>query len=238
VGTALLADVVGWRLALGLLALPTLLGALTMRAWLPADVPGQRTRRSLRGVVAEHARNPLVLTNAICAGATFFGFVGIFTYATYKLTAPPIGLSLSEAGLVYAVWLVGALVTPVTQLGGAIGPQRLLPVLVSVSLAGALLTLVDWLPAIVVGLAAMAFAMFTIVPVCQLLIPRLVTHHRGTATSLHLTVYYAAGALGAYLPGLVLHRGWDALVAVCGAAILAGLGAALVLRRSTTLRAR
>ncbi|HVI37417.1 MAG TPA: MFS transporter [Gaiellales bacterium] len=238
VGTAVAADVVGWRLALASLAVPTLAGALMMRAWLPADRPGQHVRRSLRGVVAEHARNRLVLTNAVCAGATFFGFVGIFTYATYKLTAPPIDLSLSEAGLVYGVWLVGAFVTPVTRLGGTIGPQRLLPALVAVSLCGALLTLVDALPAIVLGLALMAFAMFTVVPVCQLLIPRLVSHHRGTATSLHLTVYYAAGALGAYVPGLVLHRGWPSLVAVCCAAILAGLAAAVTLSRSTTLRAR
>lgn len=236
VGTALVADLVGWRLALSLLAVPTALGALTMRAWLPADQPSHRPRRSLRGVIAEHARNRLVLTNALCAGATFFGFVGIFTYATYRLTADPFDLSLSAAGLVYGVWLVGTLVTPVTTLAGRIGPDRLLPVLVSVSLGGALLTLVDRLPAMVVALALMAFAMFTVVPICQLLIPRLVTHHRGTATSLHLTVYYAAGALGAFLPGLLLDRGWAAVVAACAAAIGVGLAAAVALRRSTTLR--
>src|SRR5207248_3078289 len=84
------------------------------------------------------------------------------------------------------------------------GPQRLLPALVAMSLAGCLLTLVDSLPVVVAGLGLMAFAMFSTVTTCQLLIPRLVDHHRGTATSLHLTLYYLGGALGAYLPGLWL----------------------------------
>jgi YNFM family putative membrane transporter len=98
------------------------------------------------------------------------------------------------------------------------------------SLTGALLTLVDSLPVVVIGLALMAFAMFSTVTVCQLLIPRLVEHHRGTATSLHLTLYYLGGGLGAYVPGLWLDAGWDTLVAVCAAGIACGLAAALVVR--------
>src|SRR6058998_2677781 len=98
-------------------------------------------------------------------------------------------------------------------------------------MGGALLTLADSLPAIVLGLGAMALAMFTIVPACQLLIPRLASHHRGTATSLHLTVYYAAGGLGGYLPGFALDRGWGTLVGVCTASIGAGLAACLALRQ-------
>jgi predicted MFS family arabinose efflux permease len=63
-----------------------------------------------------------------------------------------------------------------------------------------------------------------------LLIPRLVDHHRGTATSLHLTLYYLGGGLGAYLPGLWLDSGWGTLVSVCSASIACGLAAALVVR--------
>ena len=67
-------------------------------------------------------------------------------------------------------------------------------------------------------------------PACQLLIPRLARHDRGTATSLHLTVYYAAGGLGGYLPGFALDRGWGTLIAVCVASIGGGLAASLGLR--------
>jgi len=122
----------------------------------------------------------------------------------------------------------------VGQLAGRRGPQRVLPMLVALSLAGCLLTLVDSLAVVVLGLAMMAFAMFSSVTACQLLIPRLVDHHRGTATSLHLTVYYLGGGLGAYIPGLWLGDGWSRVVAVCAAAIITGLGASFVLRSSVS----
>ena len=236
VGTALVTDVWGWRLALSLLALPTALGALTMWRWLPRDRPAAHTDRRLRRVVASHLRNRRLLTNALCAATVFFGFVGIFTYGTYRLTSPEIGLGLAGAGLVYGVWLVGIAVPVVGGLAQRMGPQRLLPGLVAMSLAGCLLTLVDSLPVVVAGLGLMAFAMFSTVTTCQLLIPRLVDHHRGTATSLHLTLYYLGGALGAYLPGLWLDAGWSRLVMVCAASISCGLVAALALRVAPAAR--
>ena len=236
VGTALVTDVWGWRLALSLLALPTALGALTMWRWLPRDRPAAHTNRRLRRVVASHLRNRRLLTNALCAATVFFGFVGIFTYGTYRLTSPAIGLGLAGAGLVYGVWLVGIAVPVVGGLAQRMGPQRLLPGLVAMSLAGCLLTLVDSLPVVVAGLGLMAFAMFSTVTTCQLLIPRLVDHHRGTATSLHLTLYYLGGALGAYLPGLWLDAGWSRLVTVCAASICCGLVAALALRMAPAAR--
>src|SRR6185503_10789871 len=124
----------------------------------------------------------------------------------------------------------GLLVTPISGLAGRVGPQRVVPWLLVLSISGALLPLADSLALIVVGLAAMALAMFTVVPACQLLIPRLARHDRGTATSLHLTVYYAAGGLGGYLPGFALDRGWGTLIAVCVASIGGGLAASLGLR--------
>ncbi len=229
VGTGLITEWTDWRLALSLLAVPAGLGALAMWRWLPADAVAP-SPHPLSHAVRKHLHNGRLLLNAACAGLTFFGFVGVFTYATFRLTEPPIGLSLGEAGLVYGVWLVGLLVTPITGLAGRVGPQRVVPWLLVLSISGALLTLADSLPLIVVGLAAMALAMFTVVPACQLLIPRLAKHDRGTATSLHLTVYYAAGGLGGYLPGFALDRGWGTLIAVCVASIVGGLAASLGLR--------
>jgi YNFM family putative membrane transporter len=236
VGTAIVADWTSWRVGLAALTLPTVAGALAMHLWLPRDEPRQH-RRDLRAVVAEHARNASLLLNALAAGATFFAFVGVFTFATYRLTAPPLGLSLGAAGLVYAVWIVGAVVPFVGHAAARLGPQRLLPFLLACAGAGSALTLVDHLAAVIAGLALLAGAMFSTVTTCQLLIPRLVDHHRGTATSLHQTVYYALGGAGAYVPGLWLHDGWHAVVAACSIAVAVGAVASLGLafRRSDTL---
>ncbi|HEX2377977.1 MAG TPA: MFS transporter [Gaiellales bacterium] len=236
VGTALVADVTSWRVGLEALTLPTVAGALAMYAWLPRDEP-RHQRRDLRAVAAEHVRNASLLLNALAAGATFFAFVGVFTFATHRLTAPPLGLSLGAAGLVYAVWVVGAVVPLVGHAAARIGPERLLPFLLACAGVGAALTLVDNLAAVIAGLALLAASMFSTVTTCQLLIPRLVDHHRGTATSLHQTVYYVLGGAGAYIPGLWLDDGWHAVVVACCVAVAIGAVASLglAIRRSGTL---
>ncbi len=236
VGTAIVADLTSWRVGLAALTIPTVAGALAMHFWLPRDEP-RHVHRDLRAVVSEHVRNVSLLLNAVAAGATFFAFVGIFTFATYRLTAAPFDLTLAAAGLVYAVWVVGAIAPLVGHAAARIGPQRLLPFLVACAGAGAALTLVDNLAAVISGLALLAAAMFSTVTTCQLLIPRLVSHHRGTATSLHQTIYYVLGGVGAYLPGLWLDDGWHAVVAACCVAVAVGAAASLGLavRRSDTL---
>ena len=236
VGTAIVADLTSWRVGLAALTIPTVAGALAMHFWLPRDEP-RHVRRDLRAVVSEHVRNVSLLLNAVAAGATFFAFVGIFTFATYRLTAAPFDLTLAAAGFVYAVWVVGAIAPLVGHAAARIGPQRLLPFLVACAGAGAALTLVDNLAAVISGLALLAAAMFSTVTTCQLLIPRLVSHHRGTATSLHQTIYYVLGGVGAYLPGLWLDDGWHAVVAACCVAVAVGAAASLGLavRRSDTL---
>jgi YNFM family putative membrane transporter len=229
VGTALIAGWVGWRWALGALVVPVVLGALAMWAWLPRDAP-HPVRRPLGEAISDHLHNRLLVTNAVVAAAAFFGYVGLFTYASYRLTSPAIGLSIGESGLVYGVWVVGAAVPLVGHLAQRAGPARLLPSLTGTAIAGAVLTLVPSLPVLILGLAMTAFAMFSIVTTCQILLPRLVDHHRGTATSLHLTIYYLAGGAGAYLPGLRLSSGWAAVVEVCLASFAVGTAAAVLLR--------
>ncbi len=229
VGTALLTDLAGWRWALAALTIPTALGAAAMAAWLPRDRP-HPAPRPLASAVRSHLRTPGLLLNAAGAGATFFGFVGIFTYATYRLTSPAIGLSLGQAGLVYVVWLVGVLTPAVGGLAHRFGPSRLLPLLAAAGAVGAALTLVDRLLVVVVGLALMAASMFSTVTAAQLQIPRLAGHSRGAATSLHLTIYYVLGGAGAYLPGLVLGSGWPAVVAVCDGALAVAIVCAVSVR--------
>src|SRR3954462_3131353 len=150
--------------------------------------------------------------------------------------ATRVGLGLTGAGLVYGVWLVGIAVPVVGGLAQRLGPQRLLPGLVAMSLVGCLLTLVDSLPVVVAGLGLMALAMFSTVTTCPLLLPRLVGHDPGAPTSLPLTLYYLGGALGAYLPGLWLDAGWSRLVAVCAPSTGCGRVAALALRAAPAAR--
>ena len=100
---------------------------------------------------------------------------------------------------------------------------------VALSAAGLLLTLPDVLPLLVLGLACIAGAMFTGYTATQLGVSEVARVDRGAATALYFGIYYAGGALGAYVPGLAGEEwGWGG-VATTGFVALAlaavGLGA-------------
>jgi len=83
------------------------------------------------------------------------------------------------------------------------------------------------LPLLVLGLACIAFAMFTGYTATQLGVSDVARVDRGAASALYFGIYYACGALGAYLPGLAWETwGWSG-VASAGAGALALAAVAL-----------
>jgi len=209
-GVALASAVVGWRVAIGALAVLPLAAAIWMRSGLPESVLPRRG-----GGIAQHLRNVRLLGVAVGAGALFFTFVGAFTYITYRLEQPPFSYSAAAASLVFALWLVG-LVGPVAgRLAERIGWRRLAYGTIALSASGLLLTLSDVLPVLVLGLAFVAAAMFAGVTAAQLGVGEVASVDRGAATALYFSIYYGSGALGAYVPGLAWQAwGWGGVAAV------------------------
>ena len=102
-----------------------------------------------------------------------------------------------------------------------VGWRRLAFAAVACSATGMLLTLSNALPVLVLGLALVAAAMFSGVTAAQLGLGDVVRADRGSATALYFSIYYGAGAVGAYLPGLAWQEwGWGG-VAASGFATLA-----------------
>ena len=64
------------------------------------------------------------------------------------------------------------------------------------------------------GLALVAAAMFSGVTAAQLGLGDVVRADRGAATALYFSIYYGAGAVGAYVPGLAWQEwGWGGVAA-------------------------
>jgi YNFM family putative membrane transporter len=225
-GVALASAVVGWRVAIGALALLPLAAAIWMRSGLPESTLPRRG-----GGMAHHLRNVRLIGVAVGAGALFFTFVGAFTYIAYRLEAPPFSYSAAAASLVFVLWLVGLGGPLAGRLAERIGWRRLAFGTIALSACGLLLTLSDVLPVLVLGLAFVAAAMFAGVTAAQLGVGDVARVDRGAATALYFGIYYGAGALGAYVPG----RAWEAFgwngVAVAGLGALALAAGALALVR-------
>ena len=85
----------------------------------------------------------------------------------------------------------------------------------------------------VVGMMVLAGSLFFMVGVAQLLVPLLTLRDRGSAMSLHLTIYYLVGSLGPFAMGWAWSAsGWTGAVALAFAALAVALGLTVLLRRS------
>jgi YNFM family putative membrane transporter len=226
VGVALASAVVGWRWAIGILALLPLAAALGMHGTLPPAPAPTRSGRPLASVISR----PLVAVS-LTGSALFFTFVGTFTYVVYRLEAPPFSYGTSVASLVFLLWLAGGLGPLAGRVAERLGWRRLAAVTTALAACGLALTLPDRTSAIVLGLACVAAGMFTAYTATQLGVSDVARADRGAASALYFTAYYGAGALGAYVPGKAWEAwGWTG-VASLGFASLALAGCALTATR-------
>ena len=232
-GVALLASVTGWRLALGTLAVFPLIAVVVMMRGLPPapQVPRER----VRGPIA----NRRIIAAALTGPSLFFVFVGVFSYIGFRLEAAPFNLSPTAASLVFGLWVVGAVAPIAGRHAERVGWARVAIVGVVCAAIGVALTVPDVLSTTLIGLAFITIGMFTVVTAAPIGVGGARGVRPGAASALYYSIYYTAGALGAFLPGLAWQAaGWTGVSLVVGAVLLiATLGAWLgqVERRSAAV---
>lgn len=248
VGSSLLVDLSGWRVALLAFALPTLLAALAMWRFLPetrgrahsgsgsATRPFSRDRSGLlRQSMADirmHLRNRRLVGAFMIGFTLFFGFIGAFTYLPYYLTGPQFKLPNTVLGLVYILWLTGIVSPAAGVLAIRVGSRRAIASGIGLAAFGLALTLLPLLPVVIVGLGLLTLGMFSTIPAVNLYLNQQATKARGTAASLYLSLYYLGGSFGAVVPGLaLLWSGWTGVVLLCLSIVALALGANAVLCR-------
>jgi YNFM family putative membrane transporter len=231
--SAMLTDALGWRRALIFFAIPTSAGALALARYLPPSTqPGPDHLGARWSDVSAHLHNPRLLATCGLGFSLFFGFIGIFTYLPFYLTAAPFRVQQGALGLVYLVWGMGIFSPLAGTLAARFGRHRAIAVSLCLAMSGMLLTLVPALPVIVLGLGLVALGMFTAVPSVNLLVGEIVSTARGTASALYLCCYYLGGSVGAVVPGLAWERfAWPGVVALCLSTSMLAMAANYVGRR-------
>jgi YNFM family putative membrane transporter len=234
VGVALVTAAVGWRTAIGLLAILPLTSAFVMRRTL-LDVPlPSRTRLTVDSALRQ-LRNPSVLRAAGGAGALFFTFVGVFSYVVFRLEKPPFSYGTAVGGLIFLLWVIGAAGPQAGRLCDRFGWQKVAAGAVLCSATGVALSYPSTLWTLVPALALITAAMFGGVTAAQLGVAGSTATDRGVASAVYFTIYYACGALGGYVPGLAWQAwGWTG-VATLSLCVVGAAGLALA---ATGLRAR
>ncbi len=259
-GSAVLASLYNWRIAMLAFTLPTLIAALIMWRFLPdthsqklrekarAEVHISRTRSCDSPIHLFSMKNPFVrqtlrdmwlhmrnrrLVGAFVIGfSSFFAFIGIFTYLPYYLTGPAFGLPPIALGLVYLLWLTGIISPLAGAIAARIGSRRAIAFTMGLGAFGLLGTLVPLLPIVIVGLGCVTTGMFSTVPAVNLYLGEQAKTAKGTAASMYLSLYYFGGSFGAVLTGFaLLWAGWHGVVFLClGMVLIALVSDALLCR--------
>lgn len=209
-------DLLGWRGAFVLLAAMNLLGTLLVWWRLPASrhFVANRNVQGALDMLRRHLHNRRLMASCAVGFCVLFSLVGAFTYVNLYLAAAPFKLSTAGLANVFAVYLVGVLVTPLAgRHSERLGFMKALLWALPLSASGLLMTLVPSLPVIVVGLTICSSGVFLCQSATISAIAKNVTEGRSLATGIYYMSYYAGGAVGAWGAGLAFESwGWSGSV--------------------------
>jgi MFS transporter, YNFM family, putative membrane transport protein len=216
VGVALATEVVGWRLSLAGLALLPSVAALFMHYALPQSASPAKEKLELAAVMRLLGNRALLLAT-LGGCALFFSFVGVFSFVTYYLEAPPFSLSPAVGSLIFLLWSLGAVGPVAGAVADRLGWRATLVGALTGSLLVLPLSLVGTLPAVVAALAVLTVAMFSGATAAQIGVATASESDQGSASAIYYSCYYTCGAFAAYLPGVAWQ--WWGWPGVTGAAL-------------------
>ena len=233
-----LADLGGWRLAAGGVALLGLVSAVAAITLLPPSrrfTPAPSSPRSLARMSGRLLRDPAQLALYGIAATAMGSFTAAFNAIGFRLTGAPYHLPLSVSGFVFLVYLVGVVTSPAAgRLAGWLGRRVVVPGGAVVTLVGFLLTLAEPLPVVVLGLAVVTGGFFAVHGVSSGWVAAradLSSGGIGQAASLYLVSYYLGASIFGGLAGTAWSTGgWPLVAALCGTLTLGTLLLSLFLR--------
>jgi predicted MFS family arabinose efflux permease len=237
VSAGILAGWFSWRVSFLVLGAAALAGAAMVAWWLPESQPRAVTTATPlaplsfpRQVKALCGRRRLVATFAVGFNV-LFSLVGVFTWITFHLDAPPFSLSTAALSSLFFVYLIGLVVTPAAgYLITRVGLRAGISGAICCSIAGVLLTLSPSLAIVILGLALVSTGVFIAQTASQShLRVAAPPEARVTAAGLYLTCYYLGGTAAGVVPGLFWAMGkWPACVAFIVAMQVIALVIALI----------
>ncbi|CAM5435668.1 MFS transporter [Streptomyces atroolivaceus] len=221
-----IAQLWGWRMALGAIGLLAVACAVVFHLMIPKArhfSPSTLNPKALAKTVGDHLSNPL-LRRLYAIGALFMTVFGaVYTVIGYRLVEEPFGLPQGIVGSIFLVYLVGTLSSAAAgRLVARLGRRGALYLAVSTTAAGLLLSLADQLAAVLAGLVLITAGFFAGHAVASSSVSRTATSGRAQASALYQSAYYLGSSAGGTLGAVAFHAGGWAGTVVLG--VLAVLG--------------
>ena len=234
--TAFITDVLSWRYALGAIGLLGLVATVVFWKTLPPSrhfVAHPMQARSLIRSLLDQFRDPGLV--ALCAeGFLLMGaFVTTYNYATYHLLDPPYSLSQSAAGLIFIVYLGGIFASAwIGARAGRVGRLRMLALMLTLMLAGVVMTMLNPLACVVAGIAVVTFGFFGAHSVASTWVGVRARRAKAQASAIYLFFYYMGASVVGAVGGLFWEKArWAGVVGFVVAMLLSALAIATVARK-------
>lgn len=237
ISAGILADYFSWRVSFLVLGIASLAGTAAVAAWLPESrrrTP-QPTPSAPRAAFPSQVRamfeNRRLAATFAVGFNVLFSLVGVFTWITFYLSAPPFSLSVTALSSLFFVYLIGLVITPsagylITRIGLRAGIGGA----ITCGILGVLLTLSHSLSVVILGLAALSSGVFIAQTASQShLRVAAPPGARVTAAGIYITCYYLGGTAAGVVPGAFWAIGkWPACVAFIVFMQLVALAIALI----------
>lgn len=228
--TGVVAEFAGWRGGIAAVAVLQVIFALLIQQWLLATHRPALARPRQPFNPLRFFAHPVLRSAYLCGPVILFALVGGFTYVTLLLAAPPYHLSPAGLSAIFAVYLVGMVVTPWSgRLLNALGPANTILTVWALSIAGLLITLLHGLIPIIIGLCLFSIGLFFAQTTITNVVGETVPETRGAALGLYSSCYYIGGSFGGVVPAIAWsHAGWPGVVVLISSA--GGLSALTIYR--------
>jgi len=226
--TGYLTDIASWRVALGAIGAFGILAALIFWRTLPPSrhfLPRPLALGQLKGSFLDHLRDPglpwLFIEGFLLMGS----FVTTYNYIGYRLLAPPYGLSQTEVGAIFAVYLLGTGSSAwVGNLAGRMGRRKVFWATIATMFAGLVLTLLSPLAVIIGGIAILTVGFFGAHSIASSWVGLRARHSKAQASALYLFFYYVGSSVVGSCGGLFWSAlGWRGVVEFIGSLLILAL---------------
>ena len=230
-----IADVGGWRGAVGIVGLMSVGCAALFAFALPKEKrgPAKAQAIALLPAIAMHFRDP-GLRYLFAMGFLLMGaFVATYNYIGFRLEAPPFSLSPAVVGLVYSIYVIGAVSSTVTgELAGRYGRRRIVGFAIAFMPIGVLLTLPENLWLMILGAGVVTIGFFGGHSIASSWVGLRAETGKAQASALYLFFYYAGSSLAGSIGGWVFSlAAWPGEAAFVGGLSALALLIALKLAR-------
>lgn len=214
---SVLADWFDWRIALAVIGVCSLIGALVFWRVAP-ESRGFVSRRhdwsSLYATLKDlknDAALPWLYTEAFLLMGSF---VTVYNYVSFRLQAPPYGLSQTVVGLIFLFYIVGSFSsTWFGQLAGRLGRRRVFWIPIVVLLAGVILTAAAPLTLIVLGIGVVTLGYFGAHSIASSWVSRRGRTARAQAAAFYLFFLYVGSSVLGSVGGIAWSRArWPGVV--------------------------